>query len=146
MVVGEVVSGSRTTATHSPTARASSAAQGTWPTCPPPLPFFYGVCILVVNIWWKCDRLVFEIWKDGSKSIAMCAWILINGVFGGGNAITCWLVASSFFFYSRDWIDGTEPSITCWFNWWYRITTCRLIALFMAGLMMQDHVVLLGWW
>lgn len=44
-MVGEVVSGSRTTATHSPTARASSAAQGTWPTCPPPLPFFYGVCI-----------------------------------------------------------------------------------------------------
>lgn len=107
--------------------------------------FFMAFVFLVVNIWWKCDRLVFEIWKDGSKSIAMCAWILINGVFGGGNAITCWLVASSSFF-SRDWIDGTEPSITCWFNWWYRITTCRLIALFMAGLMMQNHVVLLGWW
>lgn len=98
------------------------------------LPFFLLWCLYfgrkyLMGMW------SLSFWNLNGWFKAQCdvVWVLINGVFGGEN-VRDHLLVSCFFFFFRDWIDGTESPLVdwllfSWLDWWYGI-----------------HVVLLGWW
>lgn len=78
---------------------------------------FFGVWILIINIWrkWCVHWLLFffsflleERIELMIRNPVQYCWISMNGVFVGGNGITCWVVAFSL-------IDWSEFHVQQWF-------------------------------